>query len=102
MNTFTELSKVDQFAQLLERECLERLHREGINYPGHEQSVKVSIKPCKKYIKIDVGTSGRYMIDNEGNIWGIKAYGVIHRGHYYGTVDTVNQYYWGDYRGHKK
>jgi len=30
-------------------------------------------------------------------IYGIKAYGVIHRGHYYGTLDEIDQWYWGDY-----
>ena len=55
-----------------------------------------------KYTKVDIGSSGKYMIDKEGNIWGIKAYGQIHKGHYYGTLDTINQYYWGDYQAYKK
>ena len=42
------------------------------------------------------------MIDQEGNIFGIKAYGVIHKGHKFGTLDTINDYYWGDFRGVKK
>lgn len=59
------------------------------------------VVPGKKYTKIDVCTpqqSGRYMIVNEtGEIFGIKAYGVIHRGHAYGTLDTANEWYWGEY-----
>ena len=57
----------------------------------------VRIVPGKKYAKIDVGResdkygwSGRLMVEIEtGNVYGIKAYGVVHKGHYYGTVDTV-------------
>ena len=37
---------------------------------------------------LDVGNSGKYMIENETEkIYGIKAYGVIHRGHFFGTLD---------------
>ena len=46
-----------------------------------------TIRPGRKYTKVDVGSSGRYMIENDtGNIYGIKAYGVIHRGHCYGNL----------------
>lgn len=55
----------------------------------------------KKYIRVDVGGSGRYMVDLQGNIFGIKAYGVIHKGHCYGNLDTINEYFWGDYKAKK-
>ena len=52
----------------------------AVNYTTH-------VKPGKKYTKVDVGRSGRFMVVNDtGEIFGIKAYGVIHRGHRYGTV----------------
>jgi hypothetical protein len=38
------------------------------------------------------------MIDNEtGEIFGIKGYGVVHKGHRYGTLATADQWYWGEY-----
>lgn len=55
------------------------------------------VKPGKRYTKIDVDCSGKYMVDEDGNIFGIKAYGVIHRGHRYGTLDTIDEWYWGGY-----
>ena len=59
----------------------------------------MTIKPGKKYTKVDVGTSGMYMVVNDtGEIFSIKAYGVIHRGHQYGTLDTIDRWYWGPYR----
>lgn len=67
--------------------------------------IKAVVIPGKKYTKIDVclpQQSGRYMVVNEtGEIFGIKAYGVIHKGHQYGTLDTIDQYYWGDYTARK-
>jgi len=36
------------------------------------------------------------------SIYGIKAYGVIHRGHYYGTLDTIADYDWSDYTAFKR
>lgn len=51
----------------------------------------------KKYIKIDTQTSGKFMIDESGNIYGIKAYGVINRLHQFGNLDTIEDYFWGTY-----
>ena len=64
---------------------------------------KVTIKPGNKYTKVDVGSSGKYMVDlSDGAIYGIKAYGVIHKGHQYGTLDTIDDWFWGDYKAVKK
>jgi len=93
--------KVKEFAELLEKQQLERLHKDGITYEGHEEHAKTTIKEGKKYTKVDLGRSGKYMVDSEGNIFGIKGYGVIHKGHHYGTLDTINDYYWGDYTAYK-
>ena len=94
--------KIEAFAKLVESEQIETLHKSNLACEDNIHNSKVSIKEGNKYIKIDVGSSGKYMIDTIGNIYGIKAYGVIHRGHQYGTLDTINQYYWGDYQGYKK
>ena len=68
-----------------------------------KSSIIATIKPGKKYTKIDVGSSGKYMVVNDtGEIFGIKAYGVIHRGHRYGTLDTINNYYWGGYDAQRR
>jgi hypothetical protein len=96
------MDKVSAFAKLLEKEHLERLTKEGYTYLGWQDNSKVTVIPGKKYIKVDVGTSGKYMVDKDENIWGIKAYGQIHHGHNYGTLDTINEWYWGDYTAHKK
>ena len=91
--------KLQRFAALIEKQTWTRYKD---MFPStHPQDVetysKVKIIPGRKYTKVDVGSSGKYMVDSEGNIFGIKAYGVIHRGHYYGTLDMIDQYYWGDY-----
>ena len=71
---------------------------EWIKKYTHEFTETASIKPGKKYTWVEVGTSGKYMVVNEtGEIFGIKAYSVIPRGHAYGTLDTINDWYWGGY-----
>jgi len=73
---------------------------------GHEELVKLSCEtqviPGRKYTKVDVGRSGKFMIDEEGNIFGIKGYGKVHRGHYYGTLETTDEWDWGDYYPRRK
>lgn len=94
--------KLEKFAGLLEAEQKTRLHERNLACQANIDNCKVSIKEGKKYVKIDVGGSGKYMVDVEGNIFGIKGYGVIHKGHYFGTLETINDYFWGGYKGVKK
>ena len=90
---------IDGFAALVEREQVARLKAEYPDYPadmvGHDTAVNVV--PGRKYTKVDVGTSGKFMVDEAGNIFGIKGYGVIHRGHHYGTLGTALEWNWGAY-----
>lgn len=102
MEALQLLEKIAKFGDLLEKQQIERLHKDKLCCQANIDNSKVTIKQGKKYIKIDVGDSGKYMIDSEGNIFGIKAYGVIHRGHYFGTLDTINDYYWGEYQAYKR
>lgn len=93
------MDKIEKFAELLESDQVKGLIRHGFDpeQPAFKQNYTVRIKKGKKYTKVDVGTSGKYMVDQEGNIWGIKAYGVIHKGHHYGTLDTIHDWDWSEY-----
>ncbi len=90
---------IHEFAELVEREQLVRMRQEYSNYPPGEteHDYKVTVVPGRKYTKVDVGTSGKFMVDEEGNIFGIKGYGTIHRGHQYGTLETTHEWHWGAY-----
>ena len=49
-----------------------------------------SAKAGKKYINLDRGSSGVLMVEREtGQVYGIKAYGRIHRGHPKGHIDDL-------------
>jgi len=86
--------KVNVFADLLEKEQAAVLQQK---YPNTEPET-VSVVFGRKYTKVDVGNSGKYMVVNStGEIFGIKGYGVIHRGHPYGTLDTIQDWDWGGY-----
>lgn len=67
--------------------------------PDFEAATRVV--PGRKYDKVDVGPrnnwSGKFMVTKAGEIYGIKAYGVIHKGKRYGTLNTVDEYFWGHY-----
>lgn len=74
------------------------------DYPGpmlQERMIaacKTKVTIGKKYARVDVGTSGKYMVHLETQeIVGIKGYGVPHLGHRYGTLDTIAQWNWGGY-----
>jgi len=87
---------------LLEKQQIEQLVKDDLACEANIIDRKVTTKPGKKYTKVDIGRSGAYMIvDETSKIFGISAYGVIHRGHYYGTLDTINDYYWGNFGAYK-
>jgi len=95
--------KLERFADLLEKDQLMDLIRRNVDCEANRGGCKTSIIPGSKYTKVNVGRSGKYMIVNETEeIYGIKGYGVIHKGQYYGTLDTINNYYWGCHRAYKK
>lgn len=92
---------VEEFAELLLEQRRERLRADYPNSPQWEWET-VNVKPGKVYVKVDVGPkgnmSGKYMIEiATGVIYGIKGYGQVHKGHRYGTLDTVHERYWGGY-----
>lgn len=93
--------QLETFRLRLEAEQVAQFRRDypkSANSTFEKQTCDVTVKPGRKYTKVDVGTSGKYMVDNDtGEIFGIKAYGVIHRGHRYGTLDTTDEWHWGGY-----
>ncbi len=102
MNKIT--NTIQDFADLVQKHTKERF---SIEYPDPsikfwEKDYTVTVKTGRKYTKVDVGRSGKYMVVNStGEIYGIKAYGVIHKGHYYGTLETMNNWNWGKYSAYK-
>jgi len=106
------IAKLEDFRALVEADTVRRYTQDhiqdaiqGNNYPlsVHAQAMTAKLHIGKKYARIDVGGSGKYMVDMiTCNIYGIKAYGVIHRGHCYGNLDTVNSWNWGGYVASKR
>ena len=79
----------------------EHLEMRGLGCEANLNNAKATYLIKKKYTYIDIGQSGKYLVTKEGEIYGIKAYGVINKGHFYGTLDTIDNYHWGDYTAKK-
>ena len=105
--------KLIELKELIEAGQLERMikFQEGMNGPDPEKAMRLHYKssietriiPGRKYIKVDVGSSGKYMVDTAtGEIFGIKGYGQVHKGHRYGTLDTIHEWNWGGYTAFRK
>ena len=95
--------KILAFAALVETETIQRLHEDQLACQGNIDNAKTHIHEGKKYTRVDIGSSGRFMVENAtGNIFGIKGYGVIHKGHFYGTLDETAQWFWGGFYPKKK
>lgn len=103
---FSFAAKLARFAWLFNDGQLRRYERD---YPTvYKQKMAqggllVAIKPGPKYTKVDIEGSGRYIVVNEtGDIVGIKGYGVPNWLHRYGTLDTVDAWEWSGYSAFQK
>lgn len=91
-------AKIKAFIELVGDQTKARAFIEYPNSSKDPKFYKVQAVEGKKYTKVDVGTSGKFMIDIKTEmIFGIKGYGVIHKGKMYGNLDTINDWYWGNY-----
>lgn len=89
---------LEALRQAIARQQAERHARDLLNVAPPN----VFIRPGKRWVKVDVGTSGKYMVDTDGTIYGIKAYGVPHPGHRFGTLDTISEWDWSGYAAVRK
>ena len=94
-------AKLETFRATLEAAQLAGLEAAGMRL-GNEDNHICYVKVGRKYANIDVGgpvhRSAKYMVDlMTGEIFGVKGYGVIHRGHRFGTLDTIAAWNWSGY-----
>lgn len=91
-------TKLQHFAETVQCQSQVQCKLSGVGCQTNLDNCKTSIVPGKKYDKVNVGGSGRYMVDKfTCEIFGIKGYGQIHKGHRYGTLDTIVSWWWGGY-----
>lgn len=95
-----EKGTVEYLAAVILRERREFMARQYSQEQADWERVEVTAG--RKYVRVDVGPehnmSGKYMVDVEtGIIYGIKGYGQVHKGHRYGTLETVDEWCWGGY-----
>lgn len=97
-------AKVEALASRIEQDVTDRFVATGYTPSVHfESSIRVHIHEGQKYIRVDVGTSGKFMVEIDGErIYGIKGYGVINRKKCFGSLDTVDQWFWGEYWPRRK
>ena len=88
---------IKEFAHKVEMAHKAQLMRLNLDCAANFKNSETDIHYGRKWIRVDVGYSGKYMIDAQGRIYGIKAYGVPNLGHYYGTLDNptcINNTHW--------
>ena len=92
-----DMKTIEDFRQRVEGDGIMRLEKEGRCNASTIAQRRAYIKLGIKYMKVDVGDSGRFMVDVEGNIFGIRSYGRINKEKHYGNLQTTDLYSWGGY-----
>lgn len=84
------MKTIEAFAAAVEANEIASLYSRDCACEANLNNAKTKIKVRRLYTLVDVGSSGRYMVENAtGLVYGIKAYGVIHRGHFHGTLEEA-------------
>ena len=84
----SKIELVEEFGNMLQAKVDEYMTAHSPNN-GREL---VTIKPGKKYIKIDVGHSGKFMFDKaDCHLYFIKGYGVINKKKDFGSLPLIIQ-----------
>jgi len=90
--------KLMALAVLLQAETQHRLREQNLDCEANLHNAQTWVKFGNTYDKIDIGNSGRLMVEaRTETIYGIKGYGKVHKGHVYGTLDTIDDWFWGEY-----
>jgi len=79
---------IEEFAKAVEEGEKASLVRAGMNCEANMKNCVTHTHQGRKWCRVDIGGAGKYMIDPDGNIFGIKAYGVPHLGHHFGTLSN--------------
>ena len=94
--------KLKLLCEKITKETHERLKKQKLDCQCNLDHAVCRYEIGKKYAKINDETSGKYMVElSSGQIYGIKAYGVIHKGHCYGNLNNIDSYFWGEFRALK-
>ena len=80
-----------EFAKRVQEGEIASLRRVSMDCEANLANCVTEVKHGRKWTKVNVGHSGKFMIDPDGRIWGIKAYGVPNYRHYFGTLENPSQ-----------
>jgi len=91
---------IEQLAALVLSQTQDRLRGKYSDWQADAE--RVEIRRGRVYDKIDRGPahnmSGFLMVEvRTGHIYGIRGYGQVNKNRFYGTLDTADQWYWGEY-----
>ena len=79
---------LQEFADKVTQTGQESLRKAGMGCEANLRNAIARVKQGRKWAYVDVGCSGKYMVNPQGEIYGIKGYGVPHLGHYFGTLEN--------------
>lgn len=78
------------FVEELQRKVDDYRERESYENSVHDQHHKVKYVPGKKYGKINIGGSGRFMFEYvTGDLYFIKGYGTIDKKKFFGNIQDL-------------
>jgi hypothetical protein len=93
------LTKLEKFLTLLTADTADR-------YKGITSPVAKASKPGKIYTRVyleDSQKMSRYFVSNfDGKIFACSSWKAPNFNRCFGTLDTIDQFYWGDYEGRAK
>lgn len=83
--------KIEKLKRIVQEYKFLNLKISKLDCIGNLMNSIVRLIPKSKYVYLDVGTSGYYLIDKDLSVYNIKAYG--QKGYFKGNIDMVIEEY---------
>lgn len=77
---------IEEFAKQVQAGEQASLRRAGMACQVNLDNCITEVIPGRKWRKVNIGRAGKYMVDPDGRIYGVKAYGVPNLRRFYGTL----------------
>ena len=98
MITSVTASKLDAFCRKLTFETITRLREHKLDCKANLEHAIAEWNKGNKYAKIVNKSSVRYFVElSTGTIFAAKSWAAPNRNRSYGTLDTMDEFNWGDY-----
>lgn len=80
-------NKIKELGEVLEKSMIDSLVRRNLDCEGNINNARVKLICKKKYVYVNVGSSGHFLVDKDERVYTIRGYG--QKGCFVGLIEDM-------------